>query len=165
MNANNITKQALLFALLVILFFAITNDIFLRGKDDDLFFLTASQSHFYGFLFERYMTWSGRAIIELITIATIGNLTIVKLMIFASVLLICFSSCAAFGEGKNLKYIVSFFTLFLLIEPNVLGNSVYWIVGYYNYLLPFSLLFYAIFVYVNQTKLVLFQRSFQSYQL
>ncbi|EFI7174770.1 hypothetical protein GP910_00500 [Escherichia coli] len=158
MNANNITKQALLFALLVILFFAITNDIFLRGKDDDLFFLTASQSHFYGFLFERYMTWSGRAIIELITIATIGNLTIVKLMIFASVLLICFSSCAAFGEGKNLKYIVSFFTLFLLIEPNVLGNSVYWIVGYYNYLLPFSLLFYAIFVYVNQDKVGSFSK-------
>ncbi|HAJ7427491.1 TPA: hypothetical protein HNV55_07545 [Escherichia coli] len=152
MNANNITKQALLFALLVILFFAITNDIHLRGKDDDLFFLTASHSDFFDFLLERYMTWSGRAIIELITIATIGNLTIVKLMIFASVLLVCVSSCAAFGEGKNLKYTVSFLTLFLLIEPNVLGNSVFWVVGYYNYLLPFSLLFYAMYVYINQRK-------------
>lgn len=109
---------------------------------DDHTFLTAALSGVspLDYLTERYHTWTGRMAIEGVMITTIGFPIFWKLAIPTALLLIAYSTWKAFFSNTlHYSYGIAFCTfLTLLISPNILDTTAFYVTGFYNYLLPAS---------------------------
>ncbi|MGE1562063.1 hypothetical protein [Pantoea septica] len=136
--------RLLAFAFIVSYLYVISRSVHLRGYDDDQFFLAIFNSgEMLKRAFERYFTWTGRVTIELLMTSTIGYPSVWKIGIPASVLLLCFSiSRIAFGKAR-LVQVGMVVLLFASIPSAINDDSSWWVTGFYNYLLPVSLAFYA----------------------
>lgn len=128
-------------------------------KDDDVYFVNAlSEMSFGEFLHMRYMTWSGRIIIEAIMVKTINIHYIWRIMIPACLLLLCHSVHRIASDKCRFSPIYSLLimTLFFFMPSRTLNEGALWITGFYNYLLPVSFGFYSISVihrYSDASKL------------
>jgi len=118
--------------------------IHLRPNADDQFFLSMAGDSVFNSLHNRYYNWSGRLSIELILLTTIKHSLFWKFAIPISTLLLCYAIARMADFDKN-KYRATLLTLTLglLIKYDILKDSVLWVTGYYNYLLPASLCFFS----------------------
>lgn len=136
--------RLLSFAFMLSYLYFISRSVHLRGYDDDQFFMAIFNSgEMVKRALERYFTWTGRVPIELLMTSTIGHPTFWKIGIPASVLLLCISiNRIAFGRVKIVQLGV-IVLLFASIPSAINEDASWWVTGFYNYLLPVSLAFYA----------------------
>lgn len=151
---------------MLFVFVVIARGISLRTvADDDLFFSTALEGKtLLGYLVARYNSWSGRFILEAITVSTINIKIFWKLAIPGLFLLICYSIWKL-----TLKTVFSVYIghplvvlMLLLLSGGVLRDGGWWVTGFYNYLLPISLGFFAfsVVVYKDDSSLLMRCLSF-----
>jgi hypothetical protein len=137
------TKKALLFLLFLAFFYlSFFFNLELKPFSDDYTFLSAvtSGATQLDYLTKRYYTWTGRIAIEGIMFATIGLPTFWKLAIPTFVLLSAYSTWKAFFSNTfHYAYGIILCTfLTLLISHSILDTTVYYVTGFYNYLLPIT---------------------------
>lgn len=146
MLANSNVKFNFIYVSVLILLMALLGiHVHLRPDADDQFFLNMAGDSIFSSLHNRYYNWSGRLSIELILLTTIKHSLFWKLAIPISTLLLCYA-IAKMANVDEKTYRALFLTLALglLIKYDVLKDSVLWVTGYYNYLLPTSLCFFSI---------------------
>lgn len=139
------------FLFIIMVFFNVFFSVSYRPTADDQYFIKALEHHsLFSFIHERYMTWSGRWSIEAITALTISNIWLVKLMIPSFLLLSAlFISKICFHEPDIRHFSISLASL-LLIPHGIYEDSVSWITGFYNYLLPASLGLFFYYTFINE---------------
>ena len=143
---KSIARNSIFYALIVISLMVLLGlNIHLRPDADDQFFLKMTNEGILNALHNRYSTWSGRLIIELILLATIKYSFFWRIAIPASTLLLCYT-IAKMANINNRLYITMALTiaLGLTMKFEVIKDSILWVTGYYNYLLPVSLGFFSL---------------------
>ncbi|MFM9383378.1 hypothetical protein [Pseudomonas sp. UV AK001] len=120
---------------------------------DDQTFLEAATSGtpLLQYLSERYYTWTGRIAIESIMFLTIATPSLWKLAIPTFLLLAAYSTWKSFLSDKidyNHGIPLCLFFL-LLINPAILGTTVFYVTGFYNYLLPISCGLFATAIFIR----------------
>lgn len=148
MNANNKSlSKWLFFSVLIITFAILASKLKLMDYADDVTFSNAlNNSSIWGFLIERYETWSGRVFIEAIMALTITISSFWKIMIP-----LCLLSSSYFIWSISLRGRVSLMhglplvlAFMLAINLSISGDSQWWITGFYNYLLPATCALFAV---------------------
>lgn len=141
---KNILANRFNYALLLItavVMVLVTYGISFRSTGDDQYFLhllTTGDS--WSILKDRYLTWSGRVGVEYVLLETISHPVFWKITIPASIMIACYSLAVISGRHKHIGIFTAIaFILFLLMKKSVLSDSVFWVTGFYNYLLPASL--------------------------
>lgn len=117
--------------------------------DDDVYFVNAlKNSSLLGFLEMRYMTWSGRVVIEAIMVKTINHEFIWRVIMPVCLFILCHSICRISIAKKDVSPIFTLLMMlvFFLMPQKTYNEGAFWITGFYNYLFPISLGFYAISV-------------------
>ncbi|EMP7248463.1 TPA: DUF6056 family protein [Enterobacter cloacae] len=128
----------------------ISMNVSLRDYNDDAFYLSAFESdEFISFLSHQYQTWSGRVLVDALMISTIGYRTFWLFGIPASLLLLAYSCCKMTSSRTGLIPIALFVILFASMPVQVINDSVFWVTGFYNYLLPTSVAFYVFSVFLS----------------
>ncbi|EPK3137446.1 DUF6056 family protein [Enterobacter cloacae] len=152
-NVNNLTNVLAWFAIIITMLI-IGKSLSLRTyMDDDVYFVNALKgSSLLGFLEMRYMTWSGRVIIEAIMVKTINHEYVWRFIMPVCLFILCHSICKISSTKKNPSPILTLLMMliFFLMPQKTYNEGAFWITGFYNYLLPISLGFYAISV-INKT--------------
>lgn len=122
---------------------------------DDQIFLEAATSGIspLQYLSERYHTWTGRIAIESIMFATIATPLLWKLAIPTFLLLAAYSTWKSFLSDKIHYYYGIPLCLFslMLINPAILSTTVFYVTGFYNYLLPISCGLFATAIFIRPT--------------
>lgn len=151
---NHPSYSAISFALFLTAlysFFYFTLSI--KPLSDDATFLTAATSGVspLQYLSERYHTWTGRIAIEGIMFTTIATSVFWKLAIPTCLLLIAYSTWKSFFAGR-LNYAIGIpLCLFstLTINHTILDASIFYVSGFYNYLLPASCGLFASAIFIR----------------
>ncbi|EPY9615432.1 hypothetical protein ACXH30_003271 [Enterobacter cloacae] len=141
-----------LISMAILYLLTISMNVSLRDYNDDAFYLSAFQSgEFIGFLSHQYHTWSGRVLVDALMISTIGYRAFWLFGIPASLLLLAYSCCKMTSSKAGLIPISLFVILFASMPVQVINDSVFWVTGFYNYLLPTSVAFYVFSVFLTGT--------------
>lgn len=109
------------------------------GGDDSYYSKMAETRPLLEWWWERYRFWSGRVFIDLLTVATITWSWFWHLAIPATVLLLAFSLIRLVGWQTTPAKLILVLALFAVAPAKVMGESFYWVTGFYNYLLPTAL--------------------------
>ncbi|MCC2943078.1 DUF6056 family protein [Citrobacter portucalensis] len=149
-NGKRIACALFIIIMLAVLFFRMS----IAPSTDDGFFMNALNGRsLFQFLEWRYFTWSGRWFIEAITVMTINIPYIPELIVTISVFAaaygiwkISLDGCFDIGEGLLVSLV-----LIMLCQPS-LNQSILWITGGYNYILPISLGFIAYGLHFSSKK-------------
>lgn len=119
---------------------------------DDLYFSTAlDQRPMLEFLAFRYSRWTGRIPIEFMLVAVVNHVWLWKLLNIAMFMLLAFSLARLGVEEKRVtgSGIALAACLVLLVTPDVLWWSAWWLTGSINYLWPVALGAFALSVYLQ----------------
>lgn len=146
----NIISFLLFLAALYVCFYIMLN---LKPSSDDTVFLAAATSGIspLDYLSQRYATWTGRIAIEGIMFTTIATSAFWKLMIPTCLLLTAYTTWKSFLSDRlsySLGIPLCLFCL-LAIDHAVLDASVFYVTGFYNYLLPASCGLFACAIFVS----------------
>ncbi len=134
------SPYAIIFLFAVIIA-CINSRITLISGDDELFASALSNKNIFSFLSERYLTWSGRLVVEFLLVNIIAqkiifwkilNTFFVTMLLVSSILYINDKSKLSRLEKINLYSFGMF--LFFILNTYVLSSSVFWITGSFNYL-------------------------------
>lgn len=134
----------------------IANYVSLRPEADDQYFLSALKNiGLMDYIIQRYNTWSGRASLEALMVLTIGHSWFWKVAIPATLILLS-ASIARISESKNILLMTFIgFMLLLSVPYGINIDAVWWITGYYNYLLPTAFVAYALSVMLKEKPSIL----------
>lgn len=141
--------------------YGIAANIKLQDFADDLIFShTLDNTSLYSYIISSYNTWSGRVTINALMVGTINHHNVWKIGIPVSIIIICLSVSRICVNKINLKVILLALFAYLALPKEVLQNGSWWVTGFYNYLLPVSLMLYSSSVYflahkVGRTEKVL----------
>ena len=106
---------------------------------DDAYFATAlDQASLFGFLRERYLSWSGRLPIDALAALLLDHVWLWRVLNFAMVLAFC-ANVARLGFGAGGKAPVAIacvLGLWLLFPLALLQDAAWWVTGSFNYLWP-----------------------------
>ncbi|MCX7557686.1 DUF6056 family protein [Xanthomonadaceae bacterium JHOS43] len=127
----------------------------LRSEADDVWFQQALEHRSLGeFLWVRYQQWSGRTLIDALMVSTIGYPLVWRLAIPASLVGLAWclwrmtlSRWLPAASG-TLLVMLGIFSM----SRAVLIDSVWWISGFYNYLLPCVLGCFSLVVLMRETR-------------
>ncbi|EKS6393996.1 TPA: hypothetical protein I4D46_08705 [Enterobacter hormaechei] len=146
---NNATNIVVYVAIAIVLY-KLGSSLGLRTyMDDDVYFVNALAKMSLGeFLNMRYMTWSGRIIIEAIMVKTINIHYTWRVMIPCCLLLLCHSvyKLSSGKDGFSPKCVLLIMLLFFCMPTKTYTEGALWVTGFYNYLLPVSFGLYSISV-------------------
>ena len=145
-NAN---KTARLFMVIVIAAISvmIANYVSLRPEADDQYFLGALKNiGLVDYLIQRYSSWSGRVSLEAVMVLTIGHPWFWKVAIPATLIFLSVSIARISGSKSILSMTFIGIMLLLLVPYGINIDAVWWVTGYYNYLLPTAFATYALSV-------------------
>lgn len=112
------------------------------SSDDGVFLSVYNTGDIFQFLVKNFKTWSGRFSIELIMTSTIGIEWFWRIGIPASVILTGYSISKIVFHKSSILLIGMFVFIFSQIPSAILGDSAWWVTGFYNYLLPTSIALY-----------------------
>ena len=137
------TQKTLAFVLFIALFylyFFLTLE--LKPFSDDVTFLsvaTSGESPLH-YLARRYNVWTGRIVIEAVMYTTIAYSAFWKLAIPTLLLLSIYATWRVFfSKTIDFRYGIPIcMALMLLTGHNILDTTIYYVTGFYNYLLPIS---------------------------
>lgn len=137
--ANKLNYISLLVSAIVVIL--CTHHLSYRPDGDDQYFLNLlTTGDISSLLKARYFTWSGRIGVEYILLKTISFPLFWKVAIPLSIMITCYSLAIISGHQKNKGFFTAIaLILLLLMKKSVLSDSIYWVTGFYNYLLPASL--------------------------
>jgi hypothetical protein len=147
---------------IIIIMFKIGQSLSLRTyMDDDVYFVNALKDmSLFSFLEMRYMTWSGRVIIEAIMVKTINHEYVWRFLVPVCLFILCHSICKI-STNKNKfspTFVLLIMIIFFLMPNKTYNEGAIWVTGFYNYLLPISLGFYAISVLSDDHESTITQR-------
>lgn len=151
-TANKIIKTALalsITAILITIFFKLS----LRPDADDQYFLAAINNQTISdYITHRYMTWSGRATLEAVMVLTIGHEWFWRISIPLTLLLLA-CSISRISTGKvSIQGTFLSITLLMCIPLSINTDTVWWVTGYYNYLLPTATAVYALSIMMDENR-------------
>lgn len=121
-------------------------------NNDDLQYQSATyQYSFWHFVYNHeYLTWSGRVSANgLLYLIFKINPLIYKIIAPLFILLTSYSISKVFIQKVNLKYLLLITLSFGLISHRILGESILWITGSFNYLVPVSCGLFAMIPYID----------------
>lgn len=145
-NANKTSRWFMIIAMAIISI-KIANYVSLRPEADDQYFLGALKSiGLVDYVIQRYNTWSGRASLEAIMVLTIGHSWFWKAAIPATLILLSVSIARISDSKTALSITFIGFVLLLSVPYGINIDAVWWVTGYYNYLLPTAFATYALSV-------------------
>lgn len=156
-QTNNCSRYKMLSFLLFLaaLYLSFYFSLNINPFSDDKTFLETATSGMspLQYLSERYYTWTGRIAIESIMFATIATPLLWKLAIPTALLLAAYSTWKSFLSDKiDYHYGIPLCLFFLLlINPVILGSTVFYVTGFYNYLLPISCGLFATAIFIRPT--------------
>lgn len=128
----------------------VANSLNLRPSMDDQAFLHALDGKsYFDFMSHRYMTWSGRVVIDTLLIYTIKHDIFWKVMIPSSLLALSIFTVKISGLKANPINVSIAMSLILLMPESVLRDSVWWVTGAYNYILPAACAAYCYWFFVH----------------
>ena len=143
-------------AIVLLLMYRIGTSVNLRTyMDDDLYFVKALEnSSLIDFLSVRYMTWSGRVVLETILVGTITISLFWKLAIPACLILLAHSFYRLFHGEKTFSslHILLAIIIIMSMPDKSFNDGALWVTGFYNYLLPVSLGFYSISIFLRENE-------------
>lgn len=122
--------------------------------NDDLQFQAAStQYSFWDFVYyHEYLNWSGRISANgLFYLSTKLGIWTYKLIAPLSIFLTSYSISKFFTKKINLRYILLITLSFSLISHRILGESLFWFTGSFNYLVPVSCGLFCLIPYINNS--------------
>lgn len=138
---------AITFALFV--FFWLFSSVSYRSVADDQYFINSlANQDVISFIKDRYLTWSGRWAIEAITALTISHIYVVKVLIPTCLILASFFMSRICFVNADVRHLSITLAFIILMPSDIFTDSVTWITGFYNYLLPttFGLFFFYVFI-------------------
>jgi len=153
MNAKNNSLHSWLFiSSILITTVMLACKLRLMTYADDVTFSHALEgAPLFDYLLDRYITWSGRIVIEGLMISTITTHIFWKLMIP-----FCFILSSHLVWSITLKNKLDFrlgtplvMMAMLLINSPVAGDAQWWVTGFYNYLLPVTCALFLISVVMS----------------
>lgn len=119
---------------------------------DDLFFATALEDRsVWDYLSFRYTRWTGRVPIEFMLVSVVNRVWLWKLLNISMFMLLAFS-LARLGIGSRRvagSDVALAACLILLVTPDILWWSAWWLTGSVNYLWPTALGAFALSVYLH----------------
>lgn len=135
----------ILFFMVSYFFYVASSVGVLNWGDDATFFKIANEKDFnpYEWLSYRYNQWSGRVSLELIMITTISKDLFWRIGIPASLLLLFYSISKIVFIKPTPKSMFFVMILVSICPVEITSESVFWVTGFYNYLLPCSLSLYC----------------------
>ncbi|MEX9765270.1 DUF6056 family protein [Citrobacter freundii] len=150
--------RALLIIYSIILFayllYNLSSAIQLLDFADDVYFKNAASKYsFIEFVTDRYFTWSGRVLLEILAIYTFNYPILWKIAIPLSLVIvsICIHQIALNGFiDKSIS--IPIILLSIIIHGPTIdspGAAIWWVTGFYNYMLPFTLLFSSIAIFMR----------------
>jgi hypothetical protein len=143
----------LITALAIACLYGIAANIKLQDFADDLIFShTLDNTSLYSYLISSYSTWSGRVTINALMVGTINHHNVWKIGIPVSVMILCLSVTRICVNRIDTKIILLAFFAYLALPKEILQNGSWWVTGFYNYLLPVSLMLYSSSVYFLPNK-------------
>lgn len=158
-NNNSNHRYAIYISLILLLsIFIFKAVVFKSASDDSDFIRMLDGKTLSDVLSNRYVTWSGRVLIEAILIKSIGIKFFPQVMIVLCSWLLSYS-LVKISRIETQSLLMPIATLLLVCFATHSSNqAVFWITGAYNYLLPISLGLYAFSIYLenkqNSPKLV-----------
>ncbi|WP_218335317.1 DUF6056 family protein [Enterobacter sp. ENT03] len=139
------------FLFIIMVCFNVFFSVSYRLTADDQYFINAlDDRNLLSFIHERYMTWSGRWSIEAITALTIPHIWLVKIMIPSFLMLSAFFISKICFHESDIRHVSISLASILLIPHGIYEDSISWITGFYNYLLPASLGLFFFYTFVNE---------------
>ena len=159
---KNISTDMYLIAFIISLLILVSLGLTMRPDQDDQYFKHAlDNKSFFEFFSFRYLKWSGRYAIEALLLLTINYDWFWKLMIPMCILLCAYSiwSLTLRKSISSIKGISLALGLIMIMSPSVANDSMWWITGAYNYLLPVSMGLYAVDILLRQKQTGLYQKT------
>lgn len=145
-NANKTARLFMVIAIAAISVM-IANYVSLRPEADDQYFLGALENiGLVDYLIQRYSSWSGRVSLEAVMVLTIGHPWFWKVAIPATLIFLSVSIARISGSKSILSMTFIGIMLLLLVPYGINIDAVWWVTGYYNYLLPTAFATYALSV-------------------
>jgi len=125
----------------------------LQGFADDMVFSHALDNiSLHDYMMKRYIIWSGRFTLDALMVGTINTHAVWKLGIPLSLLLLSTSVSRIINGRFCLWLTTAFMCLFMMIPLSVNENAAWWVTGFYNYLLPVSLMTYSFAVFLKKER-------------
>jgi hypothetical protein len=151
-TANKIIKTVLalsITAILITIFFKLS----LRPDADDQYFLAAINNQTISdYITHRYMTWSGRATLEAVMVLTIGHEWFWRISIPLTLLLLACSISRISTDKMSIQGTFLSIILLMCIPLSINTDTVWWVTGYYNYLLPTAMAAYALSIMMDENR-------------
>lgn len=149
--SNSLNKY--LCAFMAVLLVGISLRLGLQGFADDLVFSHALDNiSLHDYMMKRYIIWSGRFTLDALMVGTINIHSVWRLGIPLSLLLLSASVSRVINGRFSLWLTTAFMCLFMMIPLSVNENAAWWITGFYNYLLPVSLMAYSFSVFLKKER-------------
>lgn len=147
MFAKRISRMEGLAGLFILLLGVVLfRNLELKDSADDVYFLTAlDDKTLLEFLRERYMGWSGRVLLEGITVITIRYAWLFKTGITLTFILMCYQvyRLSLRDTLAPLAGVLLVAGIVLMMPASVSQWGGWWVTGFYNYLLPTALGLFA----------------------
>jgi len=140
-----------LFILSLIVIYITVFIVKLQNNDDLDFKIAADKYTFFDFVYNiEYLKWSGRITANgLLYFASKIGIWSYRLISPLSILLTSYSISRIFTKNFNFRYFILSIFSFGFIRHRVLGESLFWFTGAFNYLIPVSLGLYALIPYTD----------------
>lgn len=125
----------------------------LHWGDDATFLAIANQTNFniLDWLYNRYFEWSGRVTIDFIMLGTINYSAFWKILIPLAMLLMATSISRVVFNKVEASFVLVVLLLMAISPVEIISESLYWVTGFYNYLLPLSLALYCFSIFKKAT--------------
>lgn len=152
MPVNNTLNKYLL-AFMAVVLVGISLRLGLQGFADDVVFSHALDNiGITDYMMRRYVAWSGRFTLDALMVGTINIHAVWKIGIPLSLFLLCASVSRVINGKFHTGLCAAFLCLFMMIPLSVNENAAWWVTGFYNYLLPVSLMAYSFSVFMKKEK-------------
>lgn len=133
-----------------------------RDFSDDYYFLSSADKYdgLIDFILFRYDNWSGRVILETILVLALKSRVLWSLLISTSILILLFIFYDLCVKDIKLTREHSFFVsmFFFLLSLSVTRESVWYITGAINYIVPLSCAVLSIFIIFRKNDDTLFSK-------
>lgn len=120
-----------------------------KTHGDDVMYANALEARsLFDYLTERYAIWSGRTVIDAMTLLLINHVYLWRGMMLASLLLMLGLIAHISESDRRLLGLIFVFQAFFILPRDVLHEAVWWMTASFNYLWPFTagLLVFLVFI-------------------
>ncbi|WP_326536362.1 DUF6056 family protein [Pseudorhodoferax sp.] len=112
----------------------------LGERNDDVYYAQALlKQSLWEWGAERYATWSGRVVIDALTVLLIRHVWLWRLLNVAMLALLLWVIAAHLRRERDLRLLLGLVLGFLLLDRVMVAESVWWMTGSFNYLWPAAL--------------------------